>query len=350
MNVMAKKVKASTNDSTRNLGSLSLLISDHITAMLAYWDTDLVCRYANSAYVDWFGKTKEQMINKIRIHELLGPLYEKNLPYIKRALLGEKQLFEREIPIPDGGGVRHSLATYIPDIINGKVLGFFVHVADVTYLKDLEKEVAAAKKETLRKIIETQETEKRQLVEVLGESVNQLLVASKMIIERERKKGMNTGLHEDISASISKIILELNLLCQNLAPTEINLLGLIESISQYFAKLARLHHTTIEVVFKDTSIEKLALKDKYSIFRILQNFIKIGLDAPDRTNIEVTIQYTAPHIKIRFVADGKIVLVKSSNEYHAIACRVDYYTGKITELHTASKSIFEIELSIPVLE
>jgi hypothetical protein len=38
--------------------------------MLAYWDKDLICRYANSAYVDWFGKTKEEMINNIRIDEL----------------------------------------------------------------------------------------------------------------------------------------------------------------------------------------------------------------------------------------------------------------------------------------
>src|SRR6185437_11321470 len=87
---MTKRIKVSKKYVSRSLSELSLLISDHVTAMLAYWDKDLVCRYANSAYVDWFCKTKEQMINNIRIDELLGPLYEKNLPYIKGVLLGKK--------------------------------------------------------------------------------------------------------------------------------------------------------------------------------------------------------------------------------------------------------------------
>lgn len=331
---------------SRNLGELALLISDQVNAMLAYWDKDLVCRFANSAYVDWFGKTKEQMINNIRIDELLGPLYEKNLPYIQSVLLGKKQLFEREIPKPDGSGIRHSLATYIPDINNGKVLGFFVHVAEVTYLKDLEKEIASAKRETLRMIIETEETEKRNLVEILREGINQRLVACRMKIERERKKGVNIGLHEDIGLSIGEIIGDLNLLCQDLSPTEIDIFGLIEAVELYLTKLAELHHKTIDFIFEEKNIEKIALKDKYSIFRILQNFMPIALGSDNIKNIEVSIKYTSPYVKIKFVTDDKFVLNKNSKEYHAIACRIDYYTGKITEFLTEYTSVFEIEFSI----
>jgi len=124
----------------QNLNILGLKVADHISAMLAYWDKNLVCRFANSAYVDWFGKSKEEMIDKITIKELLGPLFEKNLPYITGAMKGEIQTFEREIPLPSGD-TRHSLANYYPDIVNGEVIGFFVHVADVTPLKFLENEL-----------------------------------------------------------------------------------------------------------------------------------------------------------------------------------------------------------------
>lgn len=266
---MMKKSKEIEKHSSRDLGELALLISDHVTAMLAYWDKDLVCRFANSAYLDWFGKTKEEMINNIRINELLGPLYEKNLPYIKNVLLGKKQLFEREIPIPDGSGTRYSLATYIPDINNGEVLGFFVHVADVTYLKDLENEIANAKKDRLRTIIETEETEKRNLVEILRESINQRLAACKMTIESERKRGSNINLIEDVSLHISDIIKEINLLCQDLIPTEIELLGLIGAIELYLANLAQQHHKPIDFFWEGNSTEEIILQDKYSIFRIL---------------------------------------------------------------------------------
>lgn len=106
-------------------------IADNISAMLAYWDKNLVCRFANAAYLHWFGRTKEEMVDKMTIEELLGPIYIKNLPYIKGALSGIPQTFERLIPSP-GGGIRHSLANYYPDIVNGEVKGFYVHVADIS--------------------------------------------------------------------------------------------------------------------------------------------------------------------------------------------------------------------------
>jgi diguanylate cyclase (GGDEF)-like protein/PAS domain S-box-containing protein len=120
-----------------------LNLVDHLDAMLAYWDINQVCVFANDAYRDWFGKTREQLLG-ITLCDLLGPLYPLNLPYIQAAYAGQKQVFEREIPTPDGQ-LRHSLATYTPHLVDGVVRGLFVHVADVTPLKLLEQEVKAAK-------------------------------------------------------------------------------------------------------------------------------------------------------------------------------------------------------------
>src|SRR5688500_16198291 len=98
-------------------------VVDHISAMIAYWDKDLVCRYANASYLEWFGKKSEDMIDKITLPQLLGPLYEKNLPYIEGVLCGNAQTFEREILLPNGKA-RYTLANYYPDIVDGQVLGF----------------------------------------------------------------------------------------------------------------------------------------------------------------------------------------------------------------------------------
>lgn len=343
---MPSKRKITDTYLPRKLGDLALLISDHIPAMLAYWDKDLVCRYANSAYIEWFAKPKEEMINKIRIDELLGPLYEKNLPYIKEVLHGRKQIFEREIPIPGGGGIRHSLATYIPDINNGEVLGFFVHVADVTYLKQLEHELFSAKRETLRKIIETEEAEKMHLVDILRESVNQRLVACKMSMAGEQGEGINSSLNKHVSESLSEIIQELNLLCENMAPTEIELLGLVDTIEMYLSKLGRRHGKTIYYVLKDYRIEEIMLKDKYAVFRIVQNFTTLAFEFAGIKNMELSILYTAPYVKITFITDATFLLDKSSKEYHTIASRIDNYSGKLTEYIAESKKVFEVAFSI----
>ncbi|PBQ34517.1 hypothetical protein CNR22_22955 [Sphingobacteriaceae bacterium] len=119
---------------------LGLKVADHVSAMLAYWDKDLICRFANAAYRDWFGKTKEEMVNKMTIKELLGPLFDINEPYISGALEGRSQTFEREIRLPTGE-LRYSLANYFPDSMDGKVRGFFVHVADVSSIKRLEMQL-----------------------------------------------------------------------------------------------------------------------------------------------------------------------------------------------------------------
>jgi diguanylate cyclase (GGDEF)-like protein/PAS domain S-box-containing protein len=125
------------------LNKIVMQVTNQVTAMLAYWNTDQVCIFANDAYRGWFGKSGSEVMG-MTMQELLGPLYEKNLPYILAAMNGERQIFEREIPTPSGE-IRHSIATYTPDIVNGKVRGMIVLVADVTPLKKLEHELEEAK-------------------------------------------------------------------------------------------------------------------------------------------------------------------------------------------------------------
>ena len=119
------------------------LVAEHIKAMVAYWDLDLVCRFANSAYLDWFGISREQMIDKMTLKDLLGPTYFQNIPYIEGALRGEAQTFERDIVSPQGV-TRHAIANYYPDVFEGKVRGFVVHVADVSSFKHVEQELSAS--------------------------------------------------------------------------------------------------------------------------------------------------------------------------------------------------------------
>lgn len=125
------------------LGDLLVSLVNHLDAMVAFWSEDQVCLFANAAYSGWFGKSGEEVVG-MSMQQLLGPLYEKNLTHIRAALRGERQVFERAIPTP-GGGVRHSLATYIPFVQDGRVRGFFAHVADVSPLKQLQDELIEAK-------------------------------------------------------------------------------------------------------------------------------------------------------------------------------------------------------------
>ena len=112
-------------------------LTEAVPSMLAYWDAEQRCRFANRAYESWFGVSPETLIGK-HISELLGPIYPLNLPHIEAALRGEPQQFDREIPNPKGGPPRYSQANYVPDVIEGKVRGFFVQVSDISERRRLE--------------------------------------------------------------------------------------------------------------------------------------------------------------------------------------------------------------------
>jgi len=89
------------------------LLVDRVPSMLAYWDSELLCRFANRAYEKWFGVDPDRLIGT-SIRDLLGPkLFAMNEGHMRAALAGEHQVFERLVPGPDGVE-RHSLAEYIP--------------------------------------------------------------------------------------------------------------------------------------------------------------------------------------------------------------------------------------------
>jgi PAS domain S-box-containing protein len=121
----------------KHLLDLGFDVTKHTNAMLSYYDKNLVCRFANNAYLDWFGLSPEDMINKMHLRDILGPLYEKNLTHIKGALNGKVQVFERPILTPSGI-TKTARATYFPEFENGKVKGFYVHVADVSPLPGVD--------------------------------------------------------------------------------------------------------------------------------------------------------------------------------------------------------------------
>ena len=117
-------------------------ITDGIPGMVGYWNTELRSGYANAAYLEWFGKTKEEMAG-VAIQELLGPVqFARNEARIQAALAGQPQNFEQTITSPEGV-IRHAWTHYIPDLVDGTVRGFFVLVSDITELKNAQVQLEA---------------------------------------------------------------------------------------------------------------------------------------------------------------------------------------------------------------
>lgn len=126
--------------STAPMGLAVRTIADALPAMVAYWARDMRCAFANKAYLEWFGLPPEQVVG-LDMREFLGAeLFRKNEPYIRGALGGEPQGFERTL-IKANGDTGYTWAQYIPDVLDGVVQGFFVLVSDITDLKRAQQAV-----------------------------------------------------------------------------------------------------------------------------------------------------------------------------------------------------------------
>jgi len=186
-----------TDDGRQEASYHMRLLVDRVPTMLAYWDHNLICRFANRAYETWFGVDPDRLIGT-SIRDLLGPeLFAMNEPYMRNALTGERQVFERIVPGP-GGIQRHSLAEYIPDHFDGEVRGFLVQVTNVTELK--ETQAALRRENELRVEIERHASslqallqERTDMLDVLAHEVRQPLNNASAALQSARSSLLAKG-------------------------------------------------------------------------------------------------------------------------------------------------------------
>lgn len=133
---MEKRVAERTAELDTAMRDLRNIV-DAIPSMISYWDKNQINRFANNAYEHWFGVTPDWLAGR-HLKKLLGNvLYEKSRPHIEGVLKGNVQVFERDLT--DIAGIKHATqATYLPDIVDGDVIGFYTFIFDVSQLKAAE--------------------------------------------------------------------------------------------------------------------------------------------------------------------------------------------------------------------
>ena len=107
------------------------LLLDAVPTMVSYWDRDLTNRFANGAFAECFGMTPAEMYGRDLPGVLGANLHRLNRPHLDGVLAGEKQVFERTL-VDAHGGTRCVEVTYVPELVDGEVTGFYEHLTDLT--------------------------------------------------------------------------------------------------------------------------------------------------------------------------------------------------------------------------
>ncbi|OUJ75154.1 hypothetical protein BXP70_03770 [Hymenobacter crusticola] len=107
------------------------LITDALPVLIGYLDRNEIYRFANRAYQTWFDQEPTALLGR-PVREIVGEdAYATTQGYIKRALAGELVEFEAWMPYR-ADFTKHIRTSYIPDVHQGAVQGFYTLVSDIT--------------------------------------------------------------------------------------------------------------------------------------------------------------------------------------------------------------------------
>lgn len=65
--------------------------SDALETMISFWDSKLICRFANTAFLNWIGLDAEQAYGSLNLQNVLGNSFKEKEELIKSALEGQFQ-------------------------------------------------------------------------------------------------------------------------------------------------------------------------------------------------------------------------------------------------------------------
>jgi len=145
-------------------GRLLQIIADNLPALLTYVDRDLIYRFNNARYQEWFGVPSHHIQGQF-VREVIG---ERNYALVRdqiaRVLQGESVTFETTMHTL--GGHRETRINSVPDRDEtGQIVGYISLISDISDLKRLETELREAKTRTGelvdQRTLELQESEAR---------------------------------------------------------------------------------------------------------------------------------------------------------------------------------------------
>jgi PAS domain S-box-containing protein len=112
-------------------------ITDNLPVLIAYWNSDLHCLFANKTYSEWFDRQPHEMLGINKRDLLNRDEFERDKQHLENVLKGLPQSFERTFYKKNGIKI-FTHTQYVPDVQDNVIKGFYSLIYDVTEIKMAE--------------------------------------------------------------------------------------------------------------------------------------------------------------------------------------------------------------------
>ncbi|MFL6677426.1 MAG: PAS domain S-box protein, partial [Burkholderiaceae bacterium] len=113
-------------------------MTDHQPTLLAYVDRDSKVQFANRAWLNWFGRTREEIIGRDGRESVGAMMLQPDEHVVAKVLRGEAQGVAAEMRGADDR-IGNFWIYRLPDIVDGDIRGYFFIATDVTEMRRSER-------------------------------------------------------------------------------------------------------------------------------------------------------------------------------------------------------------------
>ena len=285
------------NESLHESAQFMKMLTDFVPGLVGYWTKDLRSTFANREYLNWFGRSPEE-INGISVQDLLGePLFRKHEPYIRAALAGVSQMFDYSLFLSNGE-IKETLVHYIPHHNDKEVLGLFVLILDITERKSLEQAM-----------ISVAEERQRLIGQELHDNLGQKIAAIAYQAYALEHKILASGSAETakIAASIAKqaqnSVLQCKHLARGLLPLDLENNSLIFALQEFALSIANTYEISCIFVCKN----EIVIDDKnlaLNLYRIAQEATHNAIDHGRARHLTILLESVQGILSLSIKDDG----------------------------------------------
>lgn len=205
-------------------------------------------------------------------------------------------------------GWRWLQSTLINKLNEVAIGGIILNSRDITNSVQTKKQLDAntikSEKDITAAMIEGQEKERSQIGRELHDNINQLLVATKLFIERSMLQDGQNDLLSNAVTYLLNAIEEIRKLSKTLISPPINEIGLIESIQSLAEDIMKVN--PIKIILKTTNFSQNILNEKFklNLFRIVQEQINNILKHSQAREVRIHFEQSPQQLFLSVTDDG----------------------------------------------
>jgi PAS domain S-box-containing protein len=292
-------------------------IIDHIPARITSWNLDGTNCFANRTAEEQFGIAPGSATGK-HVREIIGAgAYDPTKHYIDATFAGFPQKYDRADPQPDGS-VRYTHLTAVPKMRDGQVVGAYVLAIDMTDLHNAQQTLAAnvaelreshaRVSELAERLATVREDERRAVAVRLHEGVAQELYAAQLSLQELEREGRgHAGISElarQLARVIDQSIEDVRNLTDDLYPTSLAHLSLLEALGQLAGKFGRRAGVKVDVQ-QMPEFPQLDAPSQVLFFRAAQEALANVARHASATTVNISLEADSERVAMLVADDGK---------------------------------------------